>query len=172
MYILELVGHIVTPGNVVCTTSLQTPAYNLVQLSFVYYSIPLLFSGLADALSFLYAFEFICCQAPTNMSGMLIGIFWFLRALYLNIGFFFTLWNKGGPGKIPCSFWVLVFQAIMCVLGLIVYIFIARWYQKRRKDEDYEVRVVIEATFDNVFQQRQDENYSDSTYSINTFNAT
>ena len=60
----------------------------------------------------------------------------------------------------------------MCVLGLIVYIFVARWYQKRHKDEDYEVRVVIEATFDNVFQQRQDENYSDSTYSINTFTAT
>ena len=70
MIVLDLVGHFVTPGDVVCATSLPSTRDDLVKISFLYYSIPLVFSGLADALSFLYVLEFIISQTPANMSGM------------------------------------------------------------------------------------------------------
>ena len=138
MIVLNTVGHFIAPGD------------NIIQLSFLYYSIPLLFSGLADSLSFMYGLEFICSQAPANMSGMLLGIFWFIRVLYINIGCIFSLWNVGGPGKIPDTFWVLILQVIVCAVGMIVYVLVARWYQRRRKDEDYDVHTVVEETYDRV----------------------
>ena len=54
MIVLELVGHIVTPGDVLCATPLPSTRDDLVQISFLYYSIPLVFSGLADVLINLY----------------------------------------------------------------------------------------------------------------------
>ena len=134
MIVLNTVGHFIAP----------------IQLSFLYYSIPLLFSGLADSLSFMYGLEFICSQAPANMSGMLLGIFWFIRVLYINIGCIFSLWHVSGPGKIPDTFWVLILQVIVCAVGMIVYAVVARWYQRRRKDEDYNVHTVVEETYDRV----------------------
>ena len=131
MIVLNEVGHSITPGDVRCVTSLHSLGDDLVQLSFLYYSIALLFSGLADSLSFIY--EFICSQAPSNMNGMLVGVFWFIRAFYINISRIFSLWNIDGPGRVSCSFWVLVFQIILCVVGMIVYIFVSRWYQKDAK---------------------------------------
>ena len=73
MIVLQLVGHFLTPGDVVCATSLSSTRDDLVQISFLYYTIPLVFSGLADALFKLYILEFIISQAPANMSGMIVG---------------------------------------------------------------------------------------------------
>ena len=151
MIVLELVGH-VTPGD------------DLVQISFLYYSIPLVFSGLAGALSPLYILEFIISQAPANMSGMIVGTVWFIETLYLNIGGIFIYWNIGGP--VSSSFWVLLIQIGICIIGMIIYIIVARWYQRRRKDEDYEVHTVINATYDHILENRQDEQYSERTYKV------
>ena len=72
MIFLELVGHNVTLGD------------DLVQISKIYYSIPLVLFGLADALSQLYILEFIISQAPANMSGMIVGTIWFIATLTLS----------------------------------------------------------------------------------------
>ena len=124
MIVLELVGHNVTPGDVVCATSLSSTRDDLVQISFLYYSIPLVFSGIADALINLYVMEFIISQAPANMSGMIVGTLWFIRSLYVNIGRMFFFWNIGGPGRISCSFWVLLSQIGICIIGMIIIIYI------------------------------------------------
>ena len=166
MILLNLVGHFVTPGDVVCATSLPSTRDDLVQISFLYYSIPLVFSGLAAALSFLYVLEFIISQAPANMSGMIVGTFYSIRALYMTIGRIFIYWNIGGPGRISCSFWILLLQIGICIIGMIIYIFAARWYQRRRKDEDYEVHAVVKATYDRIFESRQEEQYPESTYTV------
>ena len=166
MIVLDLIGHNVTPGDVVCATALPSTRDDLVQISFLYYSIPLVFAGLAAALSLLYVMEFIISQAPANMSGMIVGTFFSIRNVYINIGGIFSYWNIGGPGKISCSFWVLLSQIGICIIGMIIYIFIARWYQRRRKDEDYEVHAVVKATYDHIFESRQEEQYPESTYTV------
>ena len=55
-------------------------------ISFLYYIIPLSMIGIIDMISFISNFEFICSQAPANMNGMLTGVFWFIRALYISVG--------------------------------------------------------------------------------------
>ena len=155
MIVLELVGHFFTPGDVVCATSLPSTRDDLVQISFLYYSIPLVFSGFADVLINLYVLEFIISQAPANMSGMIVGTFWFLRTLYINIGHMFIFWKISDP--VSCSFWVLLIQIGICIIGLIVYMLVARWYRRRRKNEDYEVHAVINATYDHILENRQEQ---------------
>ena len=162
MIVLELVGHFVTPGDVVCATSLPSTRDDLVQISFLYYTIPLVFSGFADVLINLYVLEFIISQAPANMSGMIVGTFWFLRTLYINIGRIFTFWNISGT--VSCSFWVLLIQMGICIIGMIIYMFVARWY--RRRHEDYEVHAVVKTTYDHILENRQEEQYSESTLKV------
>ena len=165
MIVFEPVGHFVTP-DVVCATSLPSTRDNLVQISYLYYSIPLVFSGLAVALGPLYIMEFIISQAPVNMSGMIVSTYWFIQNMYVTIGRIFIFWNIGGPGRVSCSFWVLLIQIGICIIGLIIYIFVARWYQRRRKDEDYEVHAVVKATYDHIFENRQEEQYPESTFTV------
>ena len=164
MVILNLVGHFTTRGDVQCATS--SSGNDVVQLSFLYYSIPLFFSCLADFLSYIYTLQFICSQAPANMIGMLFGIYWFLRSLYTNIAGLFSLWNIDGPGKISCSFWILSVQIIICVVGMIVYVFVAKWYEKRRKDEDYDVHATVEATYHRMLENSELVNHELDPYVI------
>ena len=82
--ILDTVGHYLAQDFVHCyfTTS---SSYGVLPISFLYYAIPLTLTGLADVLSYIFLLEFICCQSPLNMSGMLSGVLWFIRGFYLNI---------------------------------------------------------------------------------------
>ena len=49
---------------------------------------------------------------------------------------------------------------------MVIYICVARWYQRRRMDEDYEVHAVVKATYDRIFENRQEEQYSESTFTV------
>ena len=78
----------------------------------------------------------------------------------------FIFWNIGGPGRVSCSFWVLLSQIVICIIGMIIYIFVTKWYQRRRKDEDYEVHAVVKATYDHILENRQEEQYTESTFTV------
>ena len=55
------------------------------------------------------------------MSGMLNGIFWLIRAAYINLGsfiqcFFFAA-NKNDVGGLSCSFWILWYKWYSALLA-------------------------------------------------------
>ena len=161
MFILELVGHFVTnSGNgLTCFISITTEESGEHDISFLYYCIPLFFSGLADSLGYIFGLEFICSQAPSNMSGMVLGIFWFMRAFYTNIGALikipFSFLDLDGPRKLSCVFWILLLQITICCFGIVIFILVSRWYQHRKKGEDYDIHAVLEATYERVFDHSE-----------------
>ena len=75
MITIETLGYYLTPETVPCLSSIP-----LLNMSFLYYAIPLLFGGIISGLSFIFGLEFVLSQAPCNMSGMLTGAFWLIRA--------------------------------------------------------------------------------------------
>ena len=75
MIVLGMVGYFITPRNVLCVTSQYSAVDDFVQLSFLYYSIPLVFSSLADVPSLIYSLELICSQAIIGMALPAIKIF-------------------------------------------------------------------------------------------------
>ena len=156
--ILDTVGHYLAQDFVHCyfTTS---SSYGVLPISFLYYAIPLTLTGLADVLSYIFLLEFICCQSPLNMSGMLSGVLWFIRGFYLNIGALFalpfSLWTIDGPDRLSCSFWILVFEVLLCIIGFIVFWYVSRHYKRRIRRETYLYQEAIEAHVDRLLQQEE-----------------
>ena len=66
MLILDIIGHVITDSHT-CFPS----GDDALHMSFYFYSIPFLFSGLAIVIAYISFLEFICSQAPVNMSGMI-----------------------------------------------------------------------------------------------------
>ena len=76
---------------------------------FLYFSIPLLFSGLSNSLSFIFGLEFICSQAPSGMKGLLTGLFWLVRNAL------FTLIDFKSLFQVSSAFWILIIQILISV---------------------------------------------------------
>ena len=156
--ILDTAGHYLAQDFVYCyfTTS---SSYGVLPISFLYYAIPLTLTGLADVLSYIFLLEFICCQSPLNMSGMLSGVLWFIRGFYLNIGALlalpFSLWTINGPDRLSCSFWILVFEVLLCIVGFLVFWYTSRHYKRRIRGEMYLYHEAIETHLDRVLQREE-----------------
>ena len=130
----------------------QTEYFNdhtTTNVSFLYYIIPLFFIGFINIICFISSFEFICSQAPANMNGMLIGVYWFIRALYISIGgvittIFFKVPKVNEGSKLSTAFWSLFSQLIIITVGSVVYFITAYWYQRRQRGENYSTQTVVE----------------------------
>ena len=134
-----------------------------INLSYLYYSISLLFGGLLDCLSYIYGLELICSQATANMSGMLTGVFFMIRGMYSNLGVLIQLPFQmvsydSGKYLINCSFWFLAIYFVICVIGFLVFIGTAKWYCSKRHDHFYSVLAEVETKYERRFQQRDIEN--------------
>ena len=160
---INIIGHVTEQHTTSCFSS------ESVNISFLYYSIPFFFIGLADSLSYIYGLEFICSQAPVHMSGMLTGVFFLIRGLFSNSSIFIQILFQAnlfhGPGKLTCSFWLLLVYLIICVIGFLVFIKAVKWYRNRTYGYFYDINAVVEATYDNYFQQR-DQLKNSSSFSM------
>ena len=164
MFILDTVGHSITSAETFCF--LVASGDQTLQLSYYFYSIPFFFASFANIIAFISFLEFICSQAPVNMSGMLTGVFYLIRGVYTSIGPYlqlpFSLKNINGPGKISCSFWILLVQIIICITGTCVYLYVMKWYSRRRRGEDYFAAKVIEEKYDNYFRTEMEDRSTES----------
>ena len=137
-----------------------------IKVTFLWFILPVSFSSLANALSYIYGLEFICSQAPANMCGMLMGAFWFIRATYVSCGALFKVLflaqDLNGPGKLSCSFWILMTQFFLCLVGLGVYIFIAKRYQRRTRGDVFNARSIVEEIFERTFEEERIEEMLES----------
>lgn len=108
-------------------------------------AVPLFLSGVAYLLVFPTALEFILAQAPRNMQGLLIGL-WYA---YQSQGVISDLLSIviSSEWKV---YWVDLALYILSAFGLVLYMFVARLYTKRRRDEPSIVnrQVIIEEYMD------------------------
>ena len=118
---------------------------------------------IGELLLFIAAYEFVCAQSPYSMRGLLIGIF------YLNHGVFtavmaivmmaFALAFKNHTSNsvsLSCGSSYLVAVIGIGVVGLVVYIVVAKWYTKRQRggQSDINHQSVLEGYFETYIQQR------------------
>ena len=102
--------------------------------------IPQVLNGFGLLLTFLTVFEFILAQAPHNMQGLLVGLWYALQAVN---ALFSTIQTVGGNG---CSYISYAVKASLALLSVICYIVAANWYKKRVREEESNVqeRITIE----------------------------
>ena len=152
MAVIEIVGQVKTRQQLPCYLKITPHADTLFfNLSYLFFMVPWFFVGIAALLSFLKAFEFICCQAPNEMSGMITGVFWLIRATFITFGALLslpiTLLNVKFPYNLPCTFWVLLLQILISIVFGITFIIVSKWYQRRQREMDCPVRNEVERRY-------------------------
>ena len=130
-----------------------TSGKHIVNISYWMILLPSILAGAADALSFLCIFEFLCSQALFGMHGIIIGLFWFLRAICIDISSAITQGFQyghviNGPSVLSCTTWFTVLFGLIAIIDLIVYVLVARWYMLRVRNDDLNLRTAIEEHFE------------------------
>ena len=158
VFLIDLIGRLMNHDQHIRCFITWTPGDPIVNISYWVLLIPSIFAGAADALSFLCTFKFLCSQAPFGMHGLLIGLFWFLRAFYIDISTGITLAfqyvHVDGPSILSCTTWFTLLLGLIAVIGLVVYVPVARWYVLRVRDDELYLRAAIEDHFDHQLTQK------------------
>ena len=84
--------------------------------------------------------EFICAQSPYSMKVLLIGTHFAIKGIFQLLGvlFIYTPISIGCDNHIKfpiCGFIYFLVNSLVALIGLIAFIFVARRYRKRERDE-------------------------------------
>ena len=95
-------------------------------------------SSLREMLLYIAAWEFICCQSPLNIKGIVFGIFYAIQGFYQLMGILFlvTAFSFNWTSTIiSCrSVFYLVHIAIG-IISFVPYVYVARAYRYRKRDD-------------------------------------
>ena len=119
-------------------------------------------SALSNMLVYTAVFEFICSQSPHSMKGLLIGLLYAIRGLYLLLAVsLLALFSNVYPSytvtvhHISCGFYYYLTNIVIGVVALLVYTCVAKRYRYRVRDELCNVHQYAEDYYSN--QQYREE---------------
>ncbi len=98
------------------------------------------------------AYEFICCQSPQHMKGLLFGLFYALRAFFqclsaATIYLFIYHWSSS---VLSCGTAYYIFALSIAALSIMVYITVARRFKYRKRDDFCNVYKFAEDYYSNI----------------------
>ena len=113
-------------------------------MAFLLLLIPNFLQGIFYLLVFMTALEFICAQAPLQLKGLLVGVWYALLAINYLVN------------EVPELFTVssinwTVFHAVkglLVFLSLILFLFVSKRYRYRQRDEVVNERLLVEEIFE------------------------
>ena len=162
MLCIDLAGHITTIRNTFNNTDMcmftisRDIALPSLNLSSGYLLIPDIFLGIGSPLVMATAFEFISAQSPSSMKGLLVGVFFSIRAFFQLLSgvalipfSYRPLWGsqhmREHPPVTSCGFGYLSFTCIVALIGLILFSVVARRYKNRERDDrPYDQRFAVD----------------------------
>ena len=100
-------------------------------------------------LLYISAYEFICCQSPQSMKGLLFGMFYALRAFYqcfavVIMFLFLSYWDSI---IMSCRSGFYIVNITIGTVSLIVYATVAKKYKYRKRDDICNVHLFAENYF-------------------------
>ncbi|XP_011406716.1 PREDICTED: solute carrier family 15 member 4-like [Amphimedon queenslandica] len=155
LFLIDLIGRIASDNisNMTCFFIWESVNNRTIQTSYWILLIPSVLAGISLFLSYKCLFEFLCSQAPFGMHGMITGLFWFLHGIFIDIGSGILLIVYYHPihsfKVMSCTSWLSVIFGIITIIGLVVYVLIARWYVNRVRDTDLGLRAAVEEHWEN-----------------------
>ena len=154
MLIIDMVGHSQTGNgieqshNTVTQCMFQiykynyTVEYNPLNMHWSVFIAPSLFLGSGPLLITTTTLEFISAQSPHSMKGLLVGVFFAIQGVFQLIGITAILpvsltqpWPLTLPSVISCCSVYLGFILLIGLLGFILFIFAAKKYKHRERDD-------------------------------------
>ena len=106
--------------------------------------------------------EFVCAQAPYNMKGFLIGLFFTALTSFIVIGtlLYFTWNNTWFPilHTSTCGIWFYLSTLVLAVVSSALLGLVIRWYKARERDEITRSQDLVEEVYHKYHEQEsQDE---------------
>ncbi|XP_011408692.1 PREDICTED: uncharacterized protein LOC105315670, partial [Amphimedon queenslandica] len=155
LFLIDLIGRTSDDiSNMPCFFTWENQQVNkTIQTSYLIVLIPSVLAGTSYFLTWIYSFEFLCSQSPFGMHGMITGLFWFLHGIFIDIGGGILLIVYYSPiysvSFMSCTSWFTIMLCVIAVIGLVVYVLIARWYVNRVRDTDLGLRAAVEEHWEN-----------------------
>ena len=98
-------------------------------------------NGVASPLINITVLEFISAQSPHTMKGLLLGVFYAFRGLFITLGCVATfpfaqekLWGDH-HGIFDCGFYYYLSNSVLGVISQVVFLMAARQYRNRERDD-------------------------------------
>ena len=150
----------------------QANCNHTIQVSYWILVIPSLLSGTSYFIAFLCIFEFLCSQTPFGMHAMIIGFFWLVRSVCIDIGLgimsLFRHFTFSSSSVLSCTSWYTIMLCLVGLVGLVVYVLTARWYIKRIRDTDLDLHTEIEQRWEQRLLRNNRTNDSQTDYIISS----
>jgi peptide/histidine transporter 3/4 len=163
-FILDTTGHATTMSN---TCFLLGPSNNteeeLLNIGFGILIIPITVSICGSMIFYIAIFEFLYSQSPHSMKGLMIGTFFAIRGIFQMLGilvilFPFLGWKSSASPFPSCGFVYNLICIIIVFFGMVAFVWIAKRYQHRQRDEPDNVYRYAEE----YYEKLQDESHGDS----------
>ena len=129
--------------------------------------VPQILHGFGYMLVFLTVLEFICAQAPLNLKGFMVGI-WYAM---LSIKYFITTIDTDIVyNHLMERVWIIYESIKIGIIGMSLIIFgiSCRWYRYRERDEVVNVQGMIEEIFERELLQQENEEDDEDTVLISS----
>ena len=163
-FILDTIGHTAAISN--NEACFLTDPYSIdLRMHSAVLLIPIFASTTGSMIFYIAAYEFIYSQSPHSMKGLMIGTFFAIRGTFQLLGalvfiFPFLVW-KSTSSFPSCGFVYYLVNMVVAFLGMIAYIWIARKYRNRQRDEPDDIYRYAEE----YYEKAQDEpNYDYDDY--------
>ena len=94
-------------------------------------------SSIYLTLLYISVWEFICCQSPQFMKGLLFGLFYTIRAFYqflaaVTVMSFYYSWKSQ---LVSCKFTFYIVNLSLGLLFFLIFVVVTRKYQYRKRDD-------------------------------------
>ena len=105
--------------------------------------------------------EFICAQAPYNMKGLLIGIFYTILIFFIFLGTLLNLaWSNNWFAILDtstCGVWFYLTTLVLAVVSSALLCLVIRWYKARERDETTRSQNLVEEVHQRYQEQASQE---------------
>ena len=119
--------------------------------------VPLVLASLSHMLIYTAVIEFICSQSPHSMKGLLIGLLYAIKGVYQLLATIlvvpFTVGYLYHPSHVSCEFYYYLVNIVIGLIAVLTYMWVAKKYKYRERDEICEVHRYAEEYYSNPQQE-------------------
>ena len=176
MLIIDVVGHSVTIDTANTTQYLFLERYEgennnpFFFFKFPWYvlAIPNCFSIISYSLILVTLLEFISAQAPQPMKGLIFGVFFAIKGIFVFISAAFLIPFSlkfsiiATSSDVHCGTSYFFLTLMVSLVGLVLFACVKRRYKYRVRDEEPFSQAVVEEIFERRLQQEAEENQLES----------
>ena len=171
MLVVDLAGHILLSlehkHNAMCifVEPMDLSHFDTLNLHWAVIILPNMLPNLALDLIMATAFEFISAQSPHTMKGVLVGMLFAVRGLFLIVGvvlfipFSLHAWNQGSlkhdPPVTSCGFGYYLATTAVALIGLCLFTITVKKYKYRKREEEPFSQAQVEEIFSRRIQHEQ-----------------